>query len=63
MKLFVAQVRRLGLCGGIEDSHCLHGHPITRAEIVGTVVAVKAKATLGAPPQHGRDMCVCVGVV
>ena len=47
MKLFVAQIRQLSLCNGIDDSHCLYGHPITRAEVVGTIVAVKSKATLG----------------
>ena len=57
MKLFVAQIRRLTLCGGIEDSHCLHGHPITRAEVVGTVVSVVAKAKMGT-----GALGACVGV-
>lgn len=46
VKLLIRDVHGLGILGGIDDSHVLHGNKaIHRVEVSGTVVHVKPGAT------------------
>ena len=44
VKLLVRDIHALGTFPGIADSHMLGGHPLSRVEVVGTVVSVERKA-------------------
>lgn len=60
VRLFVQHALALGTLEGIDDSHVLHGKPIQRAEVLGTVVNIKPgqTKTFGGYGESSRGVCV-----
>eukprot|EP00937_MAST-01D_sp_MAST-1D-sp2_P005105 g5105.t1 len=61
VKLFAVQIRQLSSFEGTADTHMLYGRPITKVEIVGTVVSVSDKAKfVKYVVDDGTDVVPCI---